>query len=331
MKHLRLLLYALALTTALTACGGGDDDGEEGGTTGTGGATPSVNANNKNANNQSSVNSIVKSAYWRLEFPHLKETSNNVVVVHVVPTYGINYTVEWDADKRSQRWSCYQMHNGNNVKNTSRYYSDSDTPFSQYPNDTFLDTQYHFTKDPYWNSGYDHGHICPSYDRLCSFDANYQTFFLTNMQPQVNSFNAGIWLHMENKLQEWNNRNFRDTLYVAKGGTIDSEDYLGAPNSRGQELQYIGSGTNRIPVPKYFYMAILRYNKSETANGGYKALAFWVEHKSNASTDLGKYVINIDELEKKTGIDFFCNLPDDIEDAVESESVDVIRNSWGLK
>ena len=42
-------------------------------------------------------------------------------------------------------------------------------------------------------------------------------------------------------------------------------------------------------------------------------MGFWIQHKSNVSTDLSPYVVNIDELERLTGIDFFCNLPDDIE------------------
>ena len=315
MKHLRLFFYVLTIVLIFSACGDDDDV-----------APTEKTVINVNANTGNNTNAIVKTACKNLEFPHLKESGNNVVIVHIVPTYGINYCVEWDIDKKSQRWSCYQMHNGNNVSNTIRYRSDT----NQYPNDPFIDPQYHFTVDPYWNSGYDHGHICPSADRLCSYDANYQTFFLTNMQPQVNTFNAGIWEHMESQLRNWNNKNFRDTLYVVKGGTIDSEDNLGAPNSRGQEMKYIGSGADRIPVPKYFYMAILCKTSKNSSNivNGYKALAFWAEHKSNYSTELNKYVINIDELERKTGIDFFCNLPDDIETLVESTPVETIVSEW---
>ena len=49
-------------------------------------------------------------------------------------------------------------------------------------------------------------------------------------------------------------------------------------------------------------------------------MAFWSEQiNSNcSSTSLASCAITIDELERRTGIDFFCNLPDDIEDAVEA-------------
>jgi endonuclease G len=64
-------------------------------------------------------------------------------------------------------------------------------------------------------------------------------------------------------------------------------------------------------------MALLHYNKETDS---YQALAFWTQHLSTTQpvANLGDYAISIDELEKRTGIDFFCNLPDEIEDAVEA-------------
>lgn len=313
MKTLKLFFYFMALTVAFSACGGDDDDSATtgSGSSGNGNTTPNVNANTG-----ANQNAIVRAYCTNLEFPRLKEGGNNVVIVHIVDTYGLNYCVEWDADKHAQRWSCYQMHAANSVRNTSRYYSED----NQYPNDTFLDSQYHFTEDPYWGSGFNHGHICPSADRLCSFDANYQTFFMTNMQPQINAFNAGVWEKMEEQVRKWNSTNFRDTLFVVKGGTIDSEDNLGYVDSSGKyvDRKYIGSGKNRIPVPAYFYMAIL-CKKPKSQGGGYEAAAFWIQHKASYDDQLLKYLVSIDELEQLTGIDFFCNLPDDIENAVEKQ------------
>ena len=72
-----------------------------------------------------------------------------------------------------------------------------------------------------------------------------------------------------------------------------------------------------LACPKYYFMAVL----SET-DGAYHAIGFRVEHKeySKAPTleELKASALSIDELEEKTGIDFFCNLPDDLENTVES-------------
>ena len=46
-------------------------------------------------------------------------------------------------------------------------------------------------------SGYDRGHIVASEDRVYCQDANGQTFYMTNMYPQMHNFNAGIWEDME--------------------------------------------------------------------------------------------------------------------------------------
>jgi endonuclease G len=146
------------------------------------------------------------------------------------------------------------------------------------------------------------------------------------MQPQYNRFNANLWADMEQQLRSWNRNGFRDTLYVCKGGTIDSDaniiEYISNSSHSSKQLN-----NSYIPVPRYFFMAVLCKNQN-----GYKALGFWVEQTNrNLSGDpLNKYVVSIDELEALTGIDFFCNLTDQLENQVESASREEIIRSWGL-
>ena len=54
------------------------------------------------------------------------------------------------------------------------------------------------------------------------------------------------------------------------------------------------------------------------------------QHYYVFTNQLGNYVINIRELERRTGIDFFCNLPDAIEEDVENTSVENIKWLWNL-
>ena len=72
-------------------------------------------------------------------------------------------------------------------------------------------------------------------------------------------------------------------------------------------------------------MAILCKNSQ-----GYKALGFWVEHlnEDRSGDNIINYVVSIDELEQKTGIDFFCNLPDDVEETTEKVVYPV---AWSLR
>ena len=319
MKTTKLILLFTGLL-ALTACG----DDEEPVVIHHGESTPIDTGNSRNDNRNTGGSAEAMSRY---EFPKLRG-GNSLLIVHrailndISQEQGVNYCVEWDPAIRAQRWSCYQLYSSVNYKNgdnVSRYRADNTgslLPSCQYPNDPDLAETYRLTADPYKASGFDHGHICPSADRLRATAANYQTFFITNMQPQCNVFNAGLWEDMENQVRSWGGSMYSDTLYVCKGGTIDSDATI-----RG----YIGSGENRIPIPKYFFMAL--FSKKGTQ---YKAIGFWVEHldDDHKGDDLKKYCVSIDRLEELTGIDFFCNLPDDVEDRVEST---VAMGDWGLR
>lgn len=306
-NKLYYLLLLLLSATAFSSCSNDDDEGG-----GSGESGPNANMN------------IVtdEPAVARLEFPKLKDDGNSVVIVYRTSTRSydadrVNYAVEWDCDKKSQRWSCYQMHQG--------YSGSYNRVVDGYMNDTDnLPAGSYWQDDYYYGSGYEHGHICPNADRKYSYDANYQTFYLTNMQPQYHKFNGytnsgadqgeGLWVRMEELVRTWTPRRSTDTLYVCKGGTIDRED------------QIIERINGRLIVPKYFFMACLMKNSQ-----GYRAIGFWAEQMSNEWRDdepLTNYTVTIDELEELTEIDFFCNLPDNIENSVEDHfSV----KAWGLE
>lgn len=276
-------------------------------------------------------------AKYNLEFPALSSNSNCIVLVHratlndKTKEQGINYCVEWDTNQRTQHWTCYKAYSNivrstTSSNNVSRYSPNNNkdlTPTSQYPNDPDLPSQYQFTVDPYRGSGYDHGHICPSADRLRSTDANYQTFFMTNMQPQSKAFNGSHktipadyspWYRIEDRTRTWAAK--ADTLYVCKGGIVDS-------NSKT-----IGSGNNKIPVPSYFFVALLS-KKGST----YSAIGFYMKHESSYSSQLplSNYAMTIKELEELTGYDFFCNLPNDIEQEVENMEETKMLNDWSVQ
>ena len=240
----------------------------------------------------------------RLEYPRLKEGNDQLLVIHSTALYGITFSLEWDCSKKSQRWTCYQFHNGipdNNVGRSKSWKDDPNIP-STYQ-----------THSSQFSNPYSRGHMCMSNDRQSSKEQNAQTFYISNAHPQYQNHNGNLWLTLENKVNEWgNNSSFRDTLYVVKAGTIDKADQRLANTSTG------------LVVPKYFYMAILCVK-----NGQYKATGFWTEHTNAIITNAKpkNYAVSIRELEERTGIDFFCNLPDDIEETVESS---YSLSAWGI-
>ena len=298
----RIATFVFILSLPVIASCSGDDNGEQGETVNT----------NANANN----NTQVFPEYARMEMPRIKDGSR--IIIHRTNAFGVNYIVEWDDGLRAQRWTCYRLDPKNSIKIGSRkeWWHGKD-PFAE---DELIPAAYRTTLTDYsqMTPHYDRGHICPSADRLNSEEANRQTYLLGNIQPQLNGFNTGVWLYMENKIhgnsydniKGWNNTAFRDTLYICKGGTIDNNNYT-------------RSNTGLV-IPKYFFAAILRIK-----NGQYNALGLWFEHKNDHSTSLKAYACSIDELEKRTGIDFFCNLPDDRERVIEAAKPNDAL--WGLE
>ncbi len=151
----------------------------------------------------------------------------------------------------------------------------------------------------YKKSGYDKGHLCPASDRNSNSKLYKETFLTSNISPQKHNFNAGVWNRLEQKTRYWAKKNKH--LYVVTGGILTDAN-----------LETIGK--EKISVPKYFYKILLDYTEPEI-----KAIAFLVPHEKS-NKPLHNFVVSIDEIEKRTGIDFFPNLPDDIENRLESSS-----------
>ncbi|MCD8318712.1 MAG: DNA/RNA non-specific endonuclease [Paraprevotella sp.] len=294
MKRTAILFACLTSLCVLFGCNNDED-------------SPSTDNTNANANP-----SVIPNA-TNLEIPRLDDQTGDLSS-HYVTYQGkqvLNYTLDWHKDKKHSRWVAFVFTSttsgtswnrnnwkgaewGGNVWTGDPFQPDPDIPVGE-----------RSELSDFRGSGYDRGHLCASADRLLSQDANGETFYLSNMSPQMGPFNQDDWVNMEGQIQNWGrNNNFRDTLFVVKGGTI----------ADGQTMGTIGSG---IVIPKYYFAALL-CKKYENGLNTYKAIGFWVEHKSyGGHPDLRSWVVSIDELEEKTGIDFFCNLPDRIETPVE--------------
>lgn len=318
MKYFHYIILALCM--AFVSCG---DDADNN-------LTPSDNIN---------ANNTEKSIYaLRTEMPHVDKGNNFVVLENTTSSIGVNFIVLWDRFNKTQRWSCWEWNSNNSDKHWDRKNWLSEINTNQWARLQYDKTKNY--KDPYADpfqpdfridngtcpslndyagSGFNRGHICASEDRIYDKDVNEQTFLLTNMQPQYSSFNSGVWSNMESKLRTWRDATKKNSgiLYVCKGGTY-GDVFLDGKTVSGNLGTF---GKNKLPIPRYFFMAVLK----KTAAGTYSGMAFWAEHKSDASTNLTPYMISIDELERRTGYDFFCNLSDKLEDTVESM---LVTSDW---
>ena len=197
-----------------------------------------------------------------------------------------NYSFGWSQKDRVALWVAYplcKLYTNGSAGRTNAWALDpllgdlSAAPFSGYAGD------------------YARGHQLPSADRQCCDEANAQTFYGTNMTPQLNEHNEGIWSSLESKVR--NIANGSDTTYVVTGVIVSA-------SSKIEKDSY----KNNVTIPDAYFKVLLRYSKSSTL-GQWNAAAFYLEHRKY-SENLGKqHSMSVDELEAMTGIDFFVNLP----------------------
>ncbi|MCF0189649.1 MAG: DNA/RNA non-specific endonuclease [Marinilabiliaceae bacterium] len=258
-----------------------------------------------------SVNVTIADGDWlkRIEVPALKYGNIARPLLSYEESLAdsvLSFVVEWDPEKRHSRWVAFSFNDYTAQKNWSRSsWTKTEWGGDPFQEDTFLPEACRTTLADYKGSnadGYDRGHLCASADRLYSQKGNEFTFYLSNISPQLSVFNQGVWESLESYVQGLGrNTAFRDTLYVVKGGTIEDDCIQG---------WYRG-----MPVPSYYFMALLCQKKDT-----YKALGILMEHTTGYSEpySYASNCVTIDELEALTGIDFFCNLDDEIEKDVES-------------
>jgi len=162
------------------------------------------------------------------------------------------------------------------------------------------------TPTDYKKSGYDRGHLAPAADMRWSKEAMSESFYMTNMSPQTKELNRGIWKKLEEKSRDWAVEN--GSIYIVTAGILKGK------------LKTIGK--NEVAIPEYYYKVILDYQKPEI-----KAIAFIMPNKDPEKAPLRDFVVSIDEVEKKTGLDFFPKLGDKLEDKLEGAKN---PEKWGL-
>lgn len=150
----------------------------------------------------------------------------------------------------------------------------------------------------YSYSGYDRGHIAPAGDMKWSQLAMEQSFLMTNVCPQVKSFNSGVWARLEEKCRTWAQA---DSAIIIIAGPVMTDPMTET------------IGDSHIAVPRRFFKVIL----SPYANPP-RAIGFLMNNGA-VPGGMQAAAVSVDEVEAATGYDFFSTLPDSIEAAVESE------------
>tara|TARA_Y100000768_G_scaffold80176_1_gene56984 strand:+ start:1057 stop:2049 length:993 start_codon:yes stop_codon:yes gene_type:complete len=153
----------------------------------------------------------------------------------------------------------------------------------------------------YKGSGYDRGHLAPAADMKYNTVAMSESFFMSNISPQTPGFNRGIWKKLESLVRAWGKR---FEIYVSTAGVLGSD-------------RFGTIGVNKVTIPAKFYKVIYSPDK--------KIMIGFLLSNIKLSGELSSYAVSVDQIESETGIDFFSELPDNIENELESK---VVLNDW---
>ncbi len=164
----------------------------------------------------------------------------------------------------------------------------------------------------YTHSGYDRGHMAPNYaiSSLYGKDAQLETFIMTNITPQSPNLNRKLWQRLE-AVEVSHFTQLADTVWVATG-----------PIFTGSK-EYLKNGSN-VEVPDAFFKVYAMQPKK----GEFKMLAFLMPQNVKGNEPLSDYVVSVDKIEELTGLDFFHDLEDKLENSLEAK---VDSKSWRVQ
>ncbi|MFN8339307.1 MAG: DNA/RNA non-specific endonuclease [Saprospiraceae bacterium] len=203
------------------------------------------------------------------------------------------YSLSYKEAYEIPEWVAYQMDRDMlNAKNVDRS--------REFVEDPKVTTKSAHHRD-YSNSGYTRGHLVPAGDMAFDTVAMQETFFMSNMTPQLRQFNNGIWKELEENVRDWTYK--AENLYIISGPILQNP------------IKTIGK-SSKVTVPSSFYKIIMDYTEPDK-----KAIAFVIPH-AMSDRPLQDYEVTIDEVEKLTGLDFFSSMINDKEEEALESKID---------
>lgn len=219
---------------------------------------------------------ITKNA--RIEEP--KYNKEDVYVKHYA------YSLVFNPQTKQADWVAYKLHEyqtETNFKRTNKFIIDT------------LILTGTATNSDYYKSGYDKGHLAPASDMTWNKQAMYESFYFSNITPQLAEFNRGIWKKLEMQVRNWATK--YDSIYICTGPVFISP------------TQTIGN--NKINIPSHFYKTILIYNDTVK-----QAIGFVFSHQESNSS-IFNYAVSVDSVEQLINLDLHKALPNRYERKIE--------------
>jgi len=203
------------------------------------------------------------------------------------------YTLAYSEENEQAYWVYYEL--------TPEFINGGQSRTDDFREDPAVSTGSASLND-YKGSGYDRGHLCPAADMALNNMSMSESFYLSNMSPQVPGFNRGIWSKTEDQVRKW--ALSYQKLYVVTGPIFrDNKGTI---------------GEDKVTVPGYYYKVLF---------DGKDRMIGLVLPNASSSKELNTFIVKVDDIEDQTGIDFFPGLNDKLENSLEGE---VDKSGWSF-
>ena len=220
-----------------------------------------------------------------------------------------NYSLLYDPETYSSYWVAYPLcrdHITTGRKDSWAY--DPEVPTAKQTNCTGGAYGVDVPSANYASQYYSRGHQIPNADRNNVAAMQEQTYYMTNITPQLQfGLNGGIWSSLEGAVR--NLTSSTDTVYVVTGAAFrkkgGSETINTIKNTRDKKI---------LPVPNYYWKALLKVKRDGGGNvTSSSTVGFWLDHQEYSGDNYASYAVTVDQIEEWTGLDLFANLPGAVE------------------
>jgi endonuclease G, mitochondrial len=204
------------------------------------------------------------------------------------------FTLSYNEDHEQADWVVYRI-------TRERLNNATIARTNEFLPDPMVKTESATVRD-YSGSGYDRGHLCPAADMAFDATAMLESFYMSNISPQDQRFNGGIWRELEELTRDWG-RKFQQVVVVT------------GPVLKDRPVKSIGF--SKVSVPNRYFRVILTKDKT---------IGFLLP---NALSDkqVMDYACSVDEVEKATGLDFFPKVLSGMNEELEAL---LDRDAWPI-
>ena len=148
--------------------------------------------------------------------------------------------------------------------------------------------------------GYDRGHLAPSADFRWSITALSESYYYSNMSPQLADFNRGAWGDLEDALRGYLYANTNTELYVVTGPVLKDG------------LAVIKRGIHKVSIPQQYFKVVMDFTNK-------RAIGFLMPNEA-ISKPLKSFAVTINSIEALTGLNFFNKLPEALQEQLETQA-----------